>query len=196
MIGSIKGVILLKQAPQVLVDCNGIGYEIETPMTTFVELPEIGSQISFFTHLQVRDDAHIIYGFIDLDERSLFKALLKVNGVGAKLALAILSAITVHDFERYVTTEDSDALVKIPGVGKKTAERLVIEMRDRLIDITNAASMEPNKIKPNNAKEEAFDALLALGYKLSEVKKIMSSIKVDNEKPEDIIRKALKRVGH
>jgi len=195
MIGSIKGVILLKQAPQVLVDCNGIGYEIETPMTTFVELPEIGSQISFFTHLQVRDDAHIIYGFIDLDERSLFKALLKVNGVGAKLALAILSAITVHDFERYVTTEDSDALVKIPGVGKKTAERLVIEMRDRLIDVTNTTSMESNKVKPNNAKEEAFDALLALGYKVSEVKKIMSSIKVDKEKPEDIIRKALKIAG-
>jgi len=196
MIGSIKGVILLKQSPQVLVDCNGVGYEIEMPMTTFIELPEIGSEVSFFTHLQVRDDAHIIYGFINLNERSLFRALLKVNGVGAKLALAILSAMTVHDFERCVTTEDSDALVKIPGVGKKTAERLVIEMRDRLIDITNAASMEPNKIKPNNAKEEAFDALLALGYKLSEVKKIMSSIKVDNEKPEDIIRKALKRVGH
>tara|TARA_B100000959_G_scaffold287111_1_gene369416 strand:- start:9255 stop:9845 length:591 start_codon:yes stop_codon:yes gene_type:complete len=196
MIGSIKGVILLKQSPQVLVDCNGVGYEIEMPMTTFIELPEIGSEVSFFTHLQVRDDAHIIYGFINLNERSLFRTLLKVNGVGAKLALAILSAMTVHDFERCVTTEDSDALVKIPGVGKKTAERLVIEMRDRLIDITNAASMEPNKIKPNNAKEEAFDALLALGYKLSEVKKIMSSIKVDNEKPEDIIRKALKRVGH
>ena len=196
MIGSIKGVILLKQAPQVLVDCNGVGYEIETPMTTFIELPEIGSQISFFTHLQVRDDAHIIYGFKDLDERSLFRTLLKVNGVGAKLALAILSAMTVHDFERCVTTEDSDALVKIPGVGKKTAERLVIEMRDRLIDVTNTASMEPNKVKSNNAKEEAFDALLALGYKLSEVRKIMSSIKVDNEKPEDIIRKALKRVGH
>ncbi len=196
MIGSIKGVILLKQAPQVLVDCNGVGYEIETPMTTFIELPEIGSQISFFTHLQVRDDAHIIYGFKYLDERSLFRTLLKVNGVGAKLALAILSAMTVHDFERCVTTEDSDALVKIPGVGKKTAERLVIEMRDRLIDVTNTASMEPNKVKSNNAKEEAFDALLALGYKLSEVKKIMSSIKVGNEKSEDIIRKALKRVGH
>ena len=196
MIGSIKGVILLKQAPQVLVDCNGVGYEIETPMTTFIDLPEIGSQISFFTHLQVRDDAHIIYGFKHLDERSLFRALLKVNGVGAKLALAILSAMTVHDFERCVTTEDSDALVKIPGVGKKTAERLVIEMRDRLIDVTSTASMEPNKVKSNNAKEEAFDALLALGYKLSEVKKIMSSIKVDNEKSEDIIRKALKRVGH
>ena len=196
MIGSIKGVILLKQAPQVLVDCNGVGYEIETPMTTFIELPEIGSQISFFTHLQVRDDAHIIYGFKHLDERSLFRTLLKVNGVGAKLALAILSAMTVHDFERCVTTEDSDALVKIPGVGKKTAERLVIEMRDRLIDVTSTASMEPNKVKSNNAKEEAFDALLALGYKLSEVKKIMSSIKVDNEKSEDIIRKALKRVGH
>ena len=196
MIGSIKGVILLKQAPQVLVDCNGVGYEIETPMTTFIELPEIGSQISFFTHLQVRDDAHIIYGFKHLDERSLFRTLLKVNGVGAKLALAILSAMTVHDFERCVTTEDSDTLVKIPGVGKKTAERLVIEMRDRLIDVTNTSSMEPNKVKSNNAKEEAFDALLALGYKLSEVKKIMSSIKVGNEKSEDIIRKALKRVGH
>jgi len=196
MIGSIKGVILLKQAPQVLIDCNGVGYEIETPMTTFIDLPEIGSQISFFTHLQVRDDAHIIYGFKHLDERSLFRTLLKVNGVGAKLALAILSAMTVHDFERCVTTEDSDALVKIPGVGKKTAERLVIEMRDRLIDVTSTASMEPNKVKSNNAKEEAFDALLALGYKLSEVKKIMSSIKVDNEKSEDIIRKALKRVGH
>jgi len=196
MIGSIKGVILLKQAPQVLVDCNGVGYEIETPMTTFIDLPEIGSQISFFTHLQVRDDAHIIYGFKHLDERSLFRTLLKVNGVGAKLALAILSAMTVHDFERCVTTEDSDALVKIPGVGKKTAERLVIEMRDRLIDVTSTASMEPNKVKSNNAKEEAFDALLALGYKLTEVKKIMSSIKVDNEKSEDIIRKALKRVGH
>ena len=194
MIGSLKGKILIKQVPQVLVETYGIGYEIEVPLNTFIEMPGIGEEIFLYTHLQVREDAHTLFGFSSLNDRHLFRMLLKISGVGAKLALAILSAMSVSDFERCVRTEDSNSLVKIPGVGKKTAERLVIEMRDRLTDIIDNSSLSHQEIGTNNAREEAFDALLALGYKASEIKKLMASIQNDDSTASDIIRRALKKV--
>lgn len=195
MIGSIKGNITLKQNPIVMVDCNGVGYEVEISMTSFQNMPSIGSSISFYTHLQVTENSHTLYGFEKLSDRSLFRALLKINGVGAKLALAILSSMTVHEFEMAISSNDSESLVRIPGVGKKTADRLVIEMRDKLMDIEGHASIE-KETEFNNARKEAFDALLALGYKLPEVKKIMANIKPDNKKVDEILRIALKQVDN
>ena len=195
MIGSIKGNITLKKNPIVMVDCNGIGYEVEVSMTSFQNMPSIGSSISFFTHLQVTETSQTLYGFEELSDRSLFRALLKINGVGAKLALAILSFMTVHEFEMAISSNDSESLVRIPGVGKKTADRLVIEMRDKLMDVEGHASIE-KEAEFNNARKEAFDALLALGYKLSEVKKIMANIKPDNKKVDEILRIALKQADN
>ena len=195
MIGSIKGNITLKQNPIVMVDCNGVGYEVEISMTSFQNMPSIGSSISFYTHLQVTENSQTLYGFEELSDRSLFRALLKINGVGAKLALAILSFMTVHEFEMAISSNDSESLVRIPGVGKKTADRLVIEMRDKLMDVEGHASIE-KETEFNNARKEAFDALLALGYKLPEVKKIMANIKPDNKKVDEILRIALKQVDN
>ena len=195
MIGSIKGNITLKQNPIVMVDCNGVGYEVEISMTSFQNMPSIGSSISFYTHLQVTENSQTLYGFEELSDRSLFRALLKINGVGAKLALAILSSMTVHEFEMAISSNDSESLVRIPGVGKKTADRLVIEMRDKLLDVEGHASVE-KETEFNNARKEAFDALLALGYKLPEVKKIMANIKPDNKKVDEILRIALKQVDN
>jgi Holliday junction DNA helicase RuvA len=195
MIGSIKGNITLKKNPIVMVDCNGVGYEVEISMTSFQNMPSIGSSISFYTHLQVTENSQTLYGFEELSDRSLFRALLKINGVGAKLALAILSSMTVHEFEMAISSNDSESLVRIPGVGKKTADRLVIEMRDKLMDIEGHASIE-KETEFNNARKEAFDALLALGYKLPEVKKIMANIKPDNKKVDEILRIALKQVDN
>ena len=194
MIGSIKGKILIKQAPQVLIEANGIGYEVEVSSTTFFEMPELDQNVFLYTHLQVREDAHTLFGFTELNDRYLFRMLLKISGVGAKLALAILSAMSVNDFERCVRTEDSGSLVKIPGVGKKTAERLVIEMRDRLTDLMDSPSLGPGKINTNSSREEAFDALMALGYKAAEIKKLMASIKNDDLTAREMIRHALKKV--
>ena len=132
MIGSLRGRIIAKQAPQVVIECGGVGYELETPLSTFLDLPAPGADLFLYTHLLVREDAQILYGFSSEDERLMFRTLLKVNRVGAKLALGILSAMTTNDFRRCVEFEDATTLSKIPGVGKKTAERLIIEMRDRI----------------------------------------------------------------
>ena len=132
MIGSLRGRLLSKQAPQIVIECNGIGYEVETPMSTFLDLPAAGTELFLHTHLVVREDAQILYGFASDDERLLFRTLLKVNRVGAKMALGVLSAMSANDFRRCVEYEDTTTLSKIPGVGKKTAERLIIEMRDRI----------------------------------------------------------------
>lgn len=195
MIGSIKGKLLAKHAPQVLIEAFGVGYEIELPTTNFAVQPEIGDEVFLYTHLQVREDAQTLYGFIDIYDRQFFRNLLKINGVGAKLALAILSSMTVSTFEEYVRAEDSDALVKIPGVGKKTAERLVIEMRDRLITSEVTLIDNANHAVRDNPINEAFDALIALGYKSAQVKKLMTSIKGTDLSASDIIRQALKRVN-
>lgn len=193
MIGMLSGNLLHKQPPQIIVDCGGVGYEVETPMSTFLELPAVGNAIRLHTHLLVREDAQTLYGFASEDEKLLFRTLLKVSGVGAKMALSILSAMTVGDFANCVQQENTGMLVKIPGVGKKTAERLIIEMRDKL---KRAAEGLPAVTRPDaisDSRTEAFDALASLGYKPAEIKKLLSKMKTADMTSEDIIRQALKQ---
>ena len=196
MIGSIRGRLAFRQAPQLIVECAGVGYEIETPMSTFLELPEVGSDVFLFTHLLVREDAHTLFGFSTDDERSLFRSLLKISGVGAKMSLAILSAMSVAGFVRCVQHEDTAMLIKIPGVGKKTAERLIIEMRDRILDTTGAAPSPKRPADASDARGEAFDALVALGYKPAEVKRLLGNVQTAKLSAEEIIRSALKQAVH
>ena len=194
MIGSIRGRLTLKQPPRIIVECGGVGYEIDTPMSTFLELPQVGADIFLHTHLQVREDAQSLFGFATEEEKVLFRALLKVSGVGARMALAILSGMSVADFHRCVLHEDSAMLIKIPGVGRKTAERLIIEMRDR-IDRQQALPKTAGRPSGADARSEAFDALVALGYKPREVKQLIGHLDVDDKSAEDIIRSALRQVA-
>ena len=196
MIGRLHGVVAEKHPPLLLLDVNGVGYEVEAPMSTFYQLPGVGERALLHTHLMVRDDAQLLFGFASVDERHLFRDLIRVNGIGARLALAILSGITVADFARYVQEGDAAALVRLPGVGRKTAERLIIEMRDRLADwggevlttpIGNGAvaeTMHPVK--------EAVSALITLGYKAPEASRLVSRVEEDGLSGEDMIRAALK----
>ncbi len=193
MIGSLRGTLAFKQAPAVTIDCNGVGYEVETPMSTFLELPQAGSEVFLHTHLLVREDAQILYGFATDGERALFRLLLKVSGVGAKMGLAILSAMSVSGFTRCVEYEDSAALVKIPGIGKKTAERLIIEMRDRIDKAPVLVDAKTVTVEAG-AKSEAVDALVALGYKPKEVSQLIGKLDIEGKSSEDIIRLALKQV--
>jgi Holliday junction DNA helicase RuvA len=194
MIGSVRGKLTFKQAPAIIIECHGVGYEVETPMSTFLDLPSIGADLSLFTHLLVRQDAQILYGFATGSERSLFRTLLKVSGVGAKMGLGILSAMSVRDFHRCVEYEDAAMLTKIPGIGKKTAERLIIEMRDR-IDTVSVAESTTTVVVEKGACSEAVDALIALGYKQREVNKLVGSLDVDGKSAEDIIRLALRQAA-
>jgi Holliday junction DNA helicase RuvA len=194
MIGSLRGKITSKQAPQIIVECQGVGYEVETPMSTFLDLPGVGEELFLHTHLLVREDAQILYGFSSLEEKSLFRMLLKISGVGAKMGLAILSTMSSADFQRCVEYEDSATLVKIPGVGKKTAERLIIEMRDK-IDKSPTVPGASRVAVAASPKSEAVDALIALGYKANEVNKLIGTMDVDGQSAEDIIRKALRQAA-
>lgn len=193
MIGSLKGRLIAKQAPLIIVECAGVGYEVETPMSTFLELPAIGADVFLHTHLLVRDDAHSLFGFSTRDEKTLFRLLLKVSGVGAKMSLAILSGMGVSDFERCVRYEDTAMLVKIPGVGKKTAERLIIEMRDKIEQSPALAIMAKAGKVATDARSEAVDALVALGYKPAEVKRLLAKLDIEDKSAEDIIRLALRQ---
>ena len=193
MIGSLQGKLIAKQTPLITVECAGVGYEVETPMSTFLELPAVGAEVFLHTHLLVRDDAQLLYGFSTEDERVLFRLLLKVSGVGAKMGLSILSGMGVGDFERCVRYEDTAMLMKIPGVGRKTAERLIIEMRDK-IEQSPAQAMMANAGKVvTDARSEAIDALVALGYKPAEVKRLLTKLDTKDKSAEDIIRLALRQ---
>ena len=193
MIGSLRGKLTFKQAPAVIIECNGVGYEVETPMSTFFELPAVGDELFLFTHLLVREDAQILYGFATDTERALFRSVLKVRGVGARIGLAILSSMSVAGFNRCIEYEDVAALSKIPGIGKKTAERLIIEMRDR---IDKSITTDPIGLHTEpGAKSEAVDALVALGYKPGEVTKLIGKLDVDGQSAEDIIRLALRQAA-
>jgi Holliday junction DNA helicase RuvA len=194
MIGSLRGKLTFKQAPLVIIECQGVGYEVETPMSTFLDLPAAGEELFLHTHLLVREDAQTLYGFSSEDERTLFRTLLKISGVGAKMGLAILSTMSVVDFQRCVEYEDAATLVKIPGVGKKTAERLIIEMRDK-IEKTGGAPDAPRVAVDVSPRSEAVDALMALGYKSGEVNKLIASLDTDGHSAEDIIRQALKQAA-
>lgn len=202
MIGRIRGTLVVKKAPWLIVELqSGLGFEIEAPMSTFYRLPELGKEIILYTHQVVREDAQLLYGFSDDNERSLFRTLIKVNGVGPKLALTILSSLEPQAFVNCVNNNDSASLVRVPGIGKKTAERLVIEMRDRLADlfpthekditIVGGVSVAPAKASPT---QEAISALIALGYKPQEASRLISPIDCNDLSCEQIIRQALQGV--
>ena len=195
MIGSLRGCLIAKQAPNIVLECNGVGYEVETPMSTFLDLPAVGTDLFLHTHLLVREDAQILYGFATEDERALFRTLLKINRVGAKMALGVLSSMTASDFRRCVEYEDAATLSKVPGIGKKTAERLIMEMRDK-VDSVGTPSLPGEKVSVEaSARSEAFDALVALGYKANEVNKLLGKLDTDDRSAEDIIRQALKQAA-
>jgi Holliday junction DNA helicase RuvA len=199
MIGRIRGKLIEKQAPEILVDVSGVGYEIQAPMTTIYQLPALGENVELFTHLVVREDAHLLFGFASQQDRALFRSLIKVNGVGPKLALTILSGMDVNDFVRCVRDSDTAGLVRLPGVGKKTAERLLIEMRDRLRDwhVDGGAVADGSMQLPARGNDyllEAESALIALGYKPQEATRMIAGVKSEAvTTSEELIRAALKK---
>lgn len=191
MIGLIHGRIASKSPPQVLVEAAGVGYEIEAPMSTFFLLPPVGENVRLLTHLVVREDAHLLYGFATEEERRLFRNLLKVSGVGPKIALALLSGISVEGFAHCVRNDDVAALTRVPGIGRKTAERLLVEMKDRLDGSVGSTAGAPVLPAGNSAQSEAFGALVALGYKPAEASRLLKSVEGGTQTTEDLIRRAL-----
>jgi holliday junction DNA helicase RuvA len=194
MIGRLKGVLIRKQPPGLLLDVQGVGYELEAPMSTFYELPELGREVILITHLQVKEDGHALFGFINEQERFLFRTLLKVSGIGAKTALAILSGVSAADLHRIVQSGDSAALVRIPGIGKKTADRLLLELRDRLHDSLPASlgGREATAMATaQDPRSEAHTALLQFGYKPPEIARLLKDVD-EGDSAEAMIRKALK----
>jgi len=195
MIGRLRGRILSKQPPFLLLDVNGVGYEIEAPMSTFYVLPHGDEAVTLHTHLSVREDAHVLYGFARENDRTLFRALLKVSGVGGKMALGVLSGMTAEEFSQAVQAGDVAGLTRLPGVGKKTAERLVIEMRDKLDKISGGPGDAAVVIAgggPAAADQDAVSALIALGYRPPEASRMVSKVFQEGMDTEAIIRAALK----
>ncbi|APD85744.1 MULTISPECIES: Holliday junction branch migration protein RuvA [Alteromonas] len=203
MIGRIRGTLAEKQPPEILVDVAGVGYEIHMPMTSFYQLPAVGEEVVVYTHFVVREDAQLLFGFADKMERGLFRELIKANGVGPKLGLAILSGMSAGQFLASVQNEDVSALVSLPGIGKKTAERLVVELKDRLAKFgkTQSITMPPPSsdllsgnsiVALNDTREEAQSALIALGYKPAQASKLVDSVYKEGMESEALIREALK----
>ncbi len=193
MIGRLRGRILFKRPPQLLLEVAGVGYELEAPMTTFYKLPEGDGEVTLHTHLVIRDDAHLLYGFWSERERRLFRALIRISGIGPRIALAILSGIDADEFAACVEAGDSGRLTGVPGVGKKTAERLVVEMRDRLLDWQPArARAAPGVGAAPDAVGDAISALVALGYRPPEASRIVHALETTGMSSEAIIREALK----
>lgn len=198
MIGRLTGIIIEKIPPEIVLDVQGVGYELFLPMTSFYNLPEVGETATLFTHLSIREDAHLLFGFSQKIDRTLFRDLIKTNGVGPKLALAILSAMSVTDFATAIENEDIVKLTKIPGIGKKTAERLLVELKGKFKAMSNDffSTQSTQHISTNNQVDptnEAREALIALGYKPSEVDKMLKRISKENLTSESIIREALKK---
>jgi Holliday junction DNA helicase RuvA len=194
MIGRLKGIIVDKNAPQIIIDINGLGYEVETPLSTFCRL-RLGENETLWIHLVVREDAQLLYGFSEKEERALFRLLLKVSGVGPKLALALLSGMEPLAFLRCIESEDISTLTKIPGVGKKTAERLLIELRDRIKELTPQSATASERLtltSPLSPVAEAEQALMALGYKPLEAQKAVALVKAQHDDTAGLIRAALK----
>ncbi len=197
MIGCLRGRLIQKQPPWLLIDVQGVGYEVEAPMTTIYKLPELNEEVTLFTHLVVRDDAHLLFAFAEEQERLLFRTLIKVNGVGAKMALAILSGMEADEFAQCIRDGDDLRLTRLPGVGKKTAERLIVEMRDRLKDwqISSTAATGTTGRETSthsNSADEAVSALIALGYRPQEASKYVLAVATEAMSSEDIIRDALR----
>ncbi len=195
MIGRLRGILAGKHPPYLLLEVNGVGYDLEASLATFYKLPEVGQEVILYTHLAVREDAHILYGFAALDERTLFRNLIKVSGIGAKLALLILSGMTVDSFARCIEEGDALTLTRLPGIGKKTAERLIVEMRDRIgalglaEDLNGAATRAP--LTPVSPADDAISALVALGYKLPDAARMVNALDTRDLPSEEIIRRAL-----
>lgn len=201
MIGRLKGVLVEKQPPEILLDVQGVGYELLLPMTSFYNLPEVGQETTLFTHFVVREDAHLLFGFSQKNDRTLFRELIKTNGVGPKLALAILSAMSVNEFAYAIEREELSKLVKIPGVGKKTAERLLVELKGKFKGVKQADFfIESSHIEVSAAVssqnetplDEAVSALIALGYKPAEAEKMVKKVAKPDLTSEKLIREALK----
>lgn len=199
MIGQLRGIILEKQPPQLLLDVHGVAYEIDAPMNTFYRLPDVGQEVILFTHLVIREDAHHLYGFYTKEERALFRTLIKVNGVGPRLGLTILSSIEPTEFVRCIVNNDSANLIRLPGIGKKTAERLIIEMKDTLSHwqshLPLGTDLAPKKFDSTNRQvQDAISALIALGYKPTEASRAVAKIDEANLTSEEIIRRALREM--
>jgi len=201
MIGRLQGILLEKKPPHLLLDVGGVGYELDVPMSTFYRLPEIGGEITLHTHHLVREDAQLLYGFFEQAERDLFRELIRLSGVGPKLALALLSTLEMDELIQAVQNQDSNALLRVPGVGKRTAERLLLELKDRVkhwADIpASRPSTQQTSTPPNNksAEADAVSALIALGFKPPEASRAVSSIAGENLASEEIIRRALKALA-
>lgn len=203
MIGRLRGILLEKQAPDLLIEVAGVGYEVQLPLTSFYQLPATGEEATIYTHFVVREDAQLLYGFVNPNERALFRQLIKANGVGPKLALTILSGMTAQQFVRCVQLDDVSTLVKLPGVGKKTAERLVIEMRDRLKDwgiapntpVTDALILQADDAvfsPQESAEHDAISALVSLGYSQAQADKAVQKVKQTDMSSEQLIKAALR----
>jgi holliday junction DNA helicase RuvA len=194
MIGSLRGRISSKAPPQLTVDVGGVGYELEAPMSTFFHLPAVGQDVRLLTHFVVREDAQLLYGFATEDERRLFRSLLKVSGIGPKIALALLSGISVEAFIVCVQNQDVSALVRVPGIGRKTAERLLVEMRDRLKPAGESSDPTAAPVVPGtppSPEVEAFGALVALGYRPAEATRLLKAAGPGTQTTEELIRRAL-----
>jgi Holliday junction DNA helicase RuvA len=190
MIGRLKGVLIHKAPPWVVIDVNGVGYELEAPMSTFYDLPDTGREVFLFTHYAQKEDSVSLYGFLTEAERRLFRDVQKVSGIGAKIALAVLSGVSVGEFARLVQAGDVAALTRIPGIGKKTAERMVVELRDRAADL-GAGAVVGSAGLPGDPLSEATTALQALGYKPAEAERMARAARAEGDAAETIIRKAL-----
>lgn len=197
MIVRISGTLLEKQPPFLLIDVQGLGYEVQAPMSTFYQLPEVGQNLVLHTHFVVREDAQLLYGFHSVRERSLFRTLIKVNGVGPKMAMAILSGIEADQFVRCVEEGNVTALVKVPGVGKKTAERLIVEVKDKLKEWQPQQGVVMNasdSARDSDIIQDAEGALIALGYKPQDAAKAVSKVSAEGLSSEALIRAALKNM--
>ena len=195
MIGSLNGLIISKKPSEVLLEVNGIGYEVYIPLSTSFKLPSVDQTVQLLTHLIVREDQHTLYGFITEDERKLFRALIKISGVGAKLALTILSGINVEGFIRSVQMQDVDTLVHLPGIGKKTAERLLVEMKDKVGQMGDIAINDAIESKDLRIIQEAHNALTSLGYKSVEARKILDGIDSNGLTVEALLKQALQSLN-
>jgi Holliday junction DNA helicase RuvA len=199
MIGRLRGELVYKRPPQLLLDVGGVGYELDAPMSTFYDLPALGGTVTLFTHLAVREDAQVLYGFIREGERALFRTLLKVSGVGARMALAILSGMDANRFAQCIEQEDEAALIRLPGIGRKTAQRLIIELRDRLADLSEGLPLpgRPTAAGPaeDSALADAISALVALGYKPPDANRMARAADDGAKTSEEIIRAALRSVS-
>ena len=191
MIGSLRGRITSKAPPQVTLEVGGVGYEVEAPMSTFLHLPAVGEEVKLLTHFVVREDAQLLYGFATQDERHLFRGLLKVSGIGPKIGLALLSGMSVEAFATAVRNQDVDSLIRVPGIGRKTAERMLVEMRDRLAPATGGTP-DAIVLQAGAAPEaEAFAALVGLGYRPAEATRLLKTAGPGTHSTEELIRRAL-----